>query len=312
MTTPNPAPDERANGWRAEYPYQSAGWTAPESGDPGPYPGPHADSRLGDPAGLPGDLPAFPGTGPAQTGAAVGRAYIPAPPFPHEPLVRTREVLLAIGVAVVVALAGFPLGWLWSAVAPKTPVQMISDGAVLSQPEQEQMIADEGWYLFLTVLAGVLAAGLVWAFLRRYRGVPMLLGLSVGGVVSGSLAAWFGHHIGYAHFKDLAQHAPVGTNFLAPVSLRVKQVGWWHGFLPYARGDVLAMAIAVLVVYLLLAAFSAYPSLRGPDPTPVFNLAAPGNGYPAPGYSDSSPSGAPYGTTYPSGAGPGGPVSSDS
>ena len=302
MTTPNPAPEERANGWRTDYPYRSAGWSAPEPGDP---------------AGLPGDRAALPGSGPAETGAAetgaaVGRAYVPAPPFPHEPLVRTRELLLSLGVAVVVALAGFPVGWLWSAVAPRTPVQMISDGAVLSQPEQEQMIADEGWYLFLTVLAGVLAAGLVWAFLRRYRGVPMVLGLAVGGVVSGSLAAWFGHHIGYAHFRELALHAPVGTSFLAPVNLRVRQVGWWHGFLPYARGDVLAMAIAALVVYLLLAGFSAYPSLRGPDPTPVFNLAAPGNGYPGPGYPGSSPSGAQSGTTYPSGASPGGPVSSDS
>lgn len=311
MTTPNPAPEERANGWRAEYSNQSAGWTPPDSGDPARYqgePAPHP----GGPAGL-SDDPMVSGTGPAQLGSAMGRAYVPAPPFPHEPLVRRRELLLALGVAVVVALAGFPLGWLWSAIAPKTPVQMISDGAVLSQPEQEQMIADEGWYLFLTVLAGVLAAGLVWAFLRRSRGVPMVLGLSLGGVVGGSLAAWFGHHIGYAHFRHLATSAPVGTNFLAPVNLRVKQVGWWHGFLPYARGDVLAMAIAALVVYLLLAAFSSYPSLRGPDPTPVFNLAASGgNGYPGPAYPSSSPSEAPSSTTYPSGAGPGGPVSSDS
>ncbi len=293
MTTPNPAPEERANGWRAEYPYQSADWTVPESGDPAGYPG--------DPAPL--------GAEPVSTGSAVGRAYIPAPPFPHEPLVQTRELLFALGVAVVVALSGFPLGWLWSAIAPWTPVQMVPDGAVLSQPEQEQMIADEGWYLFLTVLAGVLVAGLVWALLRRYRGVPMVVGLALGGVVGGSLAAWFGHHIGYAHFRQLALHAPVGTNFLAPVNLRVKQVGWWHGFLPYARGDVLAMAIAALVVYLLLAAFSSYPSLRGPDPEPVFGLTAPGNGYPAPGYPGSSPSGAQSGTTYPSGTGP---VSSDS
>jgi hypothetical protein len=286
VTTPNPAPEERANGWRAEYPYQSADWNAPEAGDP-----------------------ARSGAVPVRTGPAVGRAYIPAPPFPHEPLVRSRELILALGVAVVVALSGFPLGWLWSAVAPKTPVQMVADGAVLSQPEQEQMIADEGWYLFLTVLAGVLAAGLVWALLRRYRGVPMVVGLALGGVVGGSLAAWFGHHIGYAHFRQLALHAPIGTNFLAPVNLRVKQVGFWHGFLPYARGDVLAMAIAAMVVYLLLAAFSSYPSLRGPDPEPAFGVTAPGNGYAAPDYPGSSPSGAQSGTTYPSGTGP---VSSDS
>jgi hypothetical protein len=141
----------------------------------------------------------------------------------------------------------------------------------------------------------------------------MVIALAVGGVVGGALAAWFGHHIGYAHFRQLALHAPVGSSFLAPVNLRVKQVGWWHGFLPYARGDVLAMAIAALVVYLLLAGFSAYPSLRGPDPEPVFALTAPDNGYPGMGYPDSAPSGVQTGTTYPGGTGPGGgPVSSDS
>jgi hypothetical protein len=53
---------------------------------------------------------------------------------------------------------------------------------------------------------------------------------------------------------------------------------------PYARGDVLAMAIAALVVYLLLAGFSAYPSLREPDPAPLTDVGSPGNGYPGAAY----------------------------
>jgi hypothetical protein len=294
VNTPHPPPDERANGWRTDYPYPSAGWNAPDP-DQATQGAEGTQAPFGEPA--------------------VGRAYVPAPPFPHEPLVRVRELIAALGVAVVLALAGFPLGWLWSAVAPRTPVQMIADGAVLSQPEQEQMIADEGWYVFLTVLAGVLVAALAWAFLRRYRGVPMVAGLALGGVVGGSIAAWFGHHIGYAHFRELVAHAPVGTSFLAPVSLRVKSVGWWHHVLPYARGDVLSMAIAALLVYLLLAAFSAYPSLRQPDPAPAVDFMS-GNGYPLTGY-PATPHGDQLGEvgpgrTYPTGTNPGGPVSSDS
>jgi hypothetical protein len=215
--------------------------------------------------------------------AAVGRAFIPAPPFPRsEWAVGVRELFAALGVAVVVALAGFPLGWLWSAVAPHTPVQIVSEGAVLSQPEQEQMIADEGWYVFLTIGAAILAAALAWAFLRRYRGWLVTLGLGLGGVVGGSITGWFGHRIGLAHFRDLVAHAPVGSNFLAPVSLRVKQVGFWHHVLPYARGDVLSMAIAAILIYLLLVVFSPYASLRDPDPPPFAMVG--GDGYPAAAY----------------------------
>ena len=279
MTTPNPTPEERANGWRDERPSLSTEFSPAHHGVAAwqaPYP---AEPSSGE---VPPDEP--------RTPPAIGRAYIPAPPFPLEPGCGW-EALSSLGVAVTVALAGFPLGWLWSAVAPTTPVQMISDGAVLSQPEQEQMIADEGWYLFLTVLAGALAA-------RARLGVPAPVPGSADGRRAGrrqcrrrSPGRLVRSPDRLAHFRQLARHAPVGSSFLAPVNLRVKQVGWWHGFLPYARGDVLAMAIAALVVYLLLAGFSSYPSLRGPDPEPVFALTAPDNGYQGTGYQDSSRAG---------------------
>jgi len=31
VNTPNPAPDERANGWRTEYPHPAADWDTPDS-----------------------------------------------------------------------------------------------------------------------------------------------------------------------------------------------------------------------------------------------------------------------------------------
>jgi hypothetical protein len=300
VNTPNPAPDERANGWRTEYPHPSADWDAPGAAQP----------PQESPAQSPGApwQPPEPPAPPGHPGApAIGRAYVPAPPFPTgEPLVRLPEVIAALAVALFISLSGFPLGWLWSSVAPHTPVQMIPEGVVYSQPEQEQLIADEGWYLILTVLAGIVIAALAWALLRRFRGAPMALGLAVGGVIGGAITAWFGHSIGSAHFRQLAAHAAPGTNFTAPVTLRIKQMGWWHGFLPYARGDVLALAITAVVIYLLLAAFSAFPSLRGPDPTPLTNVGAgPGDGYPGEAYPTASQVGH-YGD-----AGPG-QVSSDS
>ena len=38
------------------------------------------------------------------------------------------------------------------------------------------MVADEGWYLIIMILAGILVAALGWALLRRYRGIAVLFG----------------------------------------------------------------------------------------------------------------------------------------
>ena len=231
---------------------------------------PTSDWQRPDPADAP-PRPA-PGTGYGsgypQPAGPDAQWVIPPPVFPgDEPGQRPRALVEAgvgLAVAVTVAVLGFPLGALWSAIAPHTPAVMTSDGAFLADPEAEHRIADEGWYLILAIAAGVLVATLAWVLLRRYRGVAVLAGLAVGGAVGGVLAWWFGHNIGLAHAKALTQHAPVGTHFGLPVNLRVMNVGLWHGWLPYATGDVLAIGITAALLYVLLSGFSAYPSLVPP------------------------------------------------
>jgi hypothetical protein len=166
--------------------------------------------------------------------------------------------VVAFAVAVVVAALGFPLGALWSAIGPHIPALMTDQGPVYADPEGEQSVAGEGTYVFLTLGAGIVLAILVWVLLRRHRGVAALLGLAAGGVGAGVVMLWFGHAIGQ-------RTAPVGTTFPAAVRLRVAHVGLWHHWLPYARGDVLFLALAAVLMYVLLAGFSAYPSLRPPD-----------------------------------------------
>jgi hypothetical protein len=94
--------------------------------------------------------------------------------------------------------------------------------------------------------------------------VPVTLGLALGSIGGGVVTWRFGRSIGLDHFRYLVQHAPVGMNFGKPVDLRAAKIGLWHGVLPYARGDVLALALAAIVIYLLLAGFSPHPSLRAP------------------------------------------------
>jgi hypothetical protein len=192
----------------------------------------------------------------------------PAPATPTRSGYR-REALVALVVAMVVALLGFPLGALWSAMAPHVPAIMTADGPVYAQPDGEQPVGAEGTYVFLTLGAGVLLAVLAWLLLRRYRGLAVLLGLGLGGIGAGVLTWWFGHRIG-------RHSAPVGAHFDAAVNLRVRQVGLWHHWLPYARGDVLFLAIAAILMYVVLAGFSPYPSLRRPTPAEVVGLVGAG------------------------------------
>ena len=70
---------------------------------------------------------------------------------------------------------------------------------------------------------------------------------------------------------------------LIPPDLRIKQagnIGLWHGWLPYLSGVLLYLAIAAIATYLLIASFTANPTLvggrRGRTPTSTAPHAEPG------------------------------------
>jgi hypothetical protein len=176
-----------------------------------------------------------------------------------------QELLLGLAVAAALAALGLPLGLLWRALAPKVEFVMTEAGATPMQPEPEGFVADDGWYAIITFAAGVLAAILVWLVFRRRRGPIMLLALVVGSIAAGVLTAWLGRHIGYAHYRELFAHAPVGTHFFRPPDVRSAKIGLWFGFLPRVQGAALLQATAAATAYLVLAAFHVEPDLRRPD-----------------------------------------------
>jgi hypothetical protein len=196
---------------------------------------------------------------PWESGAPAPFGPPAAPPGPS----LRRELLVAAVAAAAVVAVGFPLGALWAAVAPRAAAVVIQDPSGVRQaadphPELEAFIGAESWYVLLTAGTGMLVALGVWLLLRRYRGVPVLLGLGLGGVGAGALTLWFGHRFGLG----AARQTPIGGHFTAPVNLQAGGIGLWHGWIPYAQGDVLFLAITALLVYLLLAGFSSNPSLR--------------------------------------------------
>jgi hypothetical protein len=164
-----------------------------------------------------------------------------------------REVAVATAVVVVLALAGLLLGALWQWVTPGAVVLMTADGPVHDNPNSELYIADDGWFLVIGAVAGVIAALGCWLLVRRYRGPVQLVGLVVGCLL-GAVVAWqFGRHIGLAEFQRLLDHAPVGLRFRRPARLDALGVLGVQGF-------------AAAFTYTLLAGWSRWPQLRRPTP----------------------------------------------
>ncbi|MFD8642887.1 DUF2567 domain-containing protein [Streptomyces zaomyceticus] len=180
----------------------------------------------------------------------------PPPPPAHGPAgdpITAAEVLQGVLVTVVSAIAGALLGVLWLNLAPR--VLLISDGkgVYLRNSEGETAIGADGTFVLLALAFGTVA-GLVVFLLRRKGGVPLVLGLALGGVL-GSLLAWgLGTYFGPT--SDVIAHAKaVGPNiaFEAPLELNL------------GAAALLAWPLAAMIVHLALTAVFGP---RDPEPEP--------------------------------------------
>ncbi|MER7484670.1 AAA family ATPase [Streptomyces sp. NPDC126497] len=153
-----------------------------------------------------------------------------------------REAAVTAGA---VALGGVLLGVLWWWLAPRVPYvgNVIGDTWVvyLKDSEGEQGIAVDGTFALLALGLGVVSALAVF-LVRRRGGVPLVVGLGVGGLL-GSVLAWrLGMWLDPAQ-DAIAQARSVGKGvaFDAPLKLG-------------AKGALLAWPFAALVLHLGLTA----------------------------------------------------------
>lgn len=160
------------------------------------------------------------------------------------------EVREAAVITVAMALGGVLLGVLWWWLAPHVPLISDAEAVYLKDTEGEQAVGVDGTFTLLALGCGLVSA-LVVFLVRRRGGIPLVIALTLGGVL-GSLLAWrLGIWLGPT--QDVAAHAKEagkGVTFDAPLELN-------------AKGALLAWSVAALLVHLQLTA------LFGPrDPNP--------------------------------------------
>ncbi|WP_328418866.1 DUF2567 domain-containing protein [Micromonospora sp. NBC_00389] len=184
-----------------------------------------------------------------------------------QPPRRMRVAATVLGTALALAVLGAPLGLLWAALAPDTPVLKTAEGAIYAEPQPEQPIAADGWFSVLGLAFGVLAALVLWFVLRRWRGPVGLLAAVLGALAAAPVAWQVGRGVGRATFDRLLDTAPPGQAFSKPADLRAGGVDWLLGVLPVPHGNLLLPAFGAAIMYTLLAGWSRWPSLR-PEPEP--------------------------------------------
>ena len=213
MSADTPEPD------RPDEPGAPAAWAEPDPphrvGPADPYaarePAPPYDATTGGPPYAPTGVPPYGGPleyVPGGTGLEYAAGYPLAPPAEPD-LPRGRAVRLALLAVLASSVLGVPLGLLWAALAPDTPVLKVAEGAVYAEPQPEQPIAADGWFSLLGLGFGVLAALALWFLLRRVRG-PVGLFAAVLGAFGAALVAWqVGRRTGLAGYERLLENAPV-------------------------------------------------------------------------------------------------------
>ncbi|MFE3515691.1 ABC transporter permease [Streptomyces sp. NPDC059166] len=168
---------------------------------------------------------------------------------------RRTEIRQGAVIAVLLTAAGLALGLLWLWLAPRVPLVSDDTAVFLKNSESEDAIGADGTFVLLGLAFGLVTGAAVFLF-RRRGGIPLVVGLALGGIL-GSLLAW-GIGTWFGPTSDVVAHAKEvgkGVTFDAPLELHA--VG----------AAILAWPVAAMIAHLGLTA------LFGPrDPEPEWEV----------------------------------------
>jgi hypothetical protein len=158
-----------------------------------------------------------------------------------------RFALLLVGLALV----GIPLGLLWWWLAPRADYRITSAGPVaIGNPSEELLAADDGVFVLLVAVLGLLAGVGTW-LVRRSRGIAALVGVALGTLAAGVVAWQLGELLGPGPTKAALTH--VGGTVTTRLSL----------------GSLTALAVGpflAVLVYLVGTLYARSDTLGRPDP----------------------------------------------
>jgi hypothetical protein len=161
-----------------------------------------------------------------------------ARPFDAGPVRPFDASPAAIGVSLAIvagtALLGLAAGYVWSQVAPRALLVIVSPGAAgLVHTETAAFIAADLTFCLIGLAGGVLSGALGYLLgVHRYGPLAMVAVLA-GALAAALLARWVGQQAGLASFHHLLATLPAGGHLLDPLTLRVTgAIACW----PFAAG----------------------------------------------------------------------------
>jgi len=146
-------------------------------------------------------------------------------------------------ITLLVAVLGVPAGLLWAWLAPDVAYVVIRGRALPLDPEGQGPIAADGTFAIIAVVAGLVCGALAYLAGGRGNDIPLLLGLTAGGLAASLLAWRVGHQVGLAEYERAVRTARDGRTVTGVADLRATGVLVFWPLLAVA-----AYAVAELVV----------------------------------------------------------------
>ena len=147
------------------------------------------------------------------------------------------DLRAAMWLVVGLAVAGLPTGLLWWLLAPRADYRITAQGpVVIGHPTEELLVADDAVFALVLVGVGLLCGAAAW-WLRRRRGVTILLALAVGTALTAVVAWQLGELLGAGPTKaELTDVGTVVTTSLTMASLPALAMAPFAAVLAYLVG----------------------------------------------------------------------------